>query len=307
LHYLSAVAVAGGPALATLPVAADVVRTDFARAASSIAPGSMDGREGLDVTPDMVALEAGKPVLRARSDPWGAKTATFLYRDLGALGQAWTLEICVTFSSPLLEQHAGLSVGTPEKAVKLLIGRPGQPYDLRLTGAFAERPTDSPAGYRDGRPLWLRLMRSGTQVWGFWRVADGNHNDSTLWTFGSWHKHEFALLAGDGAVLDSAAAEVLSGSATCTLDTAALKASGAAEVRVEVVGPDGAKSVLVRGIVRPQTPSGGATASGWNARSRRVSSRSGGMKPPGRQASCCAATGWATGSGPWRRTAAGSR
>lgn len=90
----------------------------------------MDGREWLDVTPDMIALTDGKLVLRVR--------------NLGPLGERWTLGTCLTCSSALLEQHAGLWVGTPETGLRLPVGRPGQPYDLRLLGPAGEKLTAAP-------------------------------------------------------------------------------------------------------------------------------------------------------------------
>jgi hypothetical protein len=148
-----------------LPTAASAgaVRVDSSRVQQPIGAGSMDGRDGLDVTPDMVVMEDGQLVLRARGEPWGAKTGTYVYRDVGPLDERWTLKTCLVFRSPLLEQHAGLYVGTPDRTIPLLLGRPGQPYDLSLLGTAGEKLTARPSGHADGEPLWLRLLRADDQ------------------------------------------------------------------------------------------------------------------------------------------------
>ncbi len=173
--------------------AAEPMRVDFAQAQQAIGPGAMDGQTGLDTSVSMIALHDGSLVLRARSEPWGAKTGTFLYKDSGGLGPQWTLDTCLVFSSPLLEQHAGLYVGTPEASVRLLVGRPGQPYDLRLLGPAGEKLTASPAGYREGRPLWLRLLRAGTRIWGLYSL-DGQQ----YWAMGCVDAQALATAARAG-------------------------------------------------------------------------------------------------------------
>jgi hypothetical protein len=97
------------------------------------------------------------------------------------------------FSSPLLEQHAGLYLGTPETSVRLLVGRPGQPYDLRLPGPAGEKLTASPAGYREGQPLWLRLLRTGTRIWGLYSL-DGQQ----YWAMGCMDAQALATAARAG-------------------------------------------------------------------------------------------------------------
>jgi hypothetical protein len=68
------------------------------------------------------------------------------------------------------------------------------------------------------------------------------------------HAAQFALLAGDADVLDQAAAEVVSGAASCVLDTSKLNAGQAARVRVVVKSPGGEQRTIAREVVRPPDP-----------------------------------------------------
>jgi len=131
---------------------------------------NMDGRMGLDVTKDMIATEKDALILRARSEPWGSKTRTFLYKEIGAVASQWTIETKLVFESELLQQHAGLFFGTDEKHVRFTVGRPGDPYTLNLTGPDRQTLPAIPQGYRAGRPLWLRLMRIEDRVWAFFSL-----------------------------------------------------------------------------------------------------------------------------------------
>jgi hypothetical protein len=136
----------------------------------------LDGAMGLETSPDMVEATAKGMVLRARSEPWGAKTGTYLYKK-AAVGPQWTIETTVVMDSELLSQSAGIFVGSETKQVKFLIVR--KPFGFWLYAADSTQPQHVP--YNSWRqPLRLRLVGYEGKIWAFY-----SNNGKTYTTAGA--------------------------------------------------------------------------------------------------------------------------
>ena len=154
------------------PGQTDAIRVPFSQAAGAVGRDGMDGAMGLEYAPDMVDIEEGKLVLRARSRPWGAKTATYLYRSIPS-AQTWTAQTRVWFEGSLLAQQAGLFAGSAQRHVRLVVGRPGQPYDVALVDPRGQELRAPVQGFDPKSGLWLRLVWDGSRAWGLFSV-DGH-------------------------------------------------------------------------------------------------------------------------------------